>query len=259
MKLLGIDIGGSGIKGAIVDSHTGELLTERHRIPTPKPATPNAVAEVVKQLVEHFEWTDTVGVSFPTVVVNGKCMTQGNISQEWLGVQIDELFSKACNGLQFYVANDADLAGVAEMNLGAGKDASGKVIMITIGTGIGSGVFQDGKLVPNIELGYLRHKDEPIEWYMADSARKKFDLSLKKWAKRFDFFLQYMDRVMTPNLIIIGGGISKKYDQFQPYITTEIPIKVAQFRNNAGIIGAALYALEKEVDLLPNHEVSSDS
>ncbi|MGV6832467.1 MAG: polyphosphate--glucose phosphotransferase [bacterium] len=258
MKLLGIDIGGSGIKGAIVDSHTGELLTERFRIPTPKPATPDAVAQTVKTIVEHFEWTDAVGVSFPCVVVNGKCMTKGNISEQWLGVQIDELFSKVCNGLQFYVANDADLAGVAEMNLGAGKDEMGKVVMITIGTGIGSGMFQDGRLVPNTELGYLRHKGDPIEWYMADSARKRDDLSLKKWAKRFDFFLTYMKRVVTPNLVIIGGGISKKFAEFEPYLTTELPIKVAKFRNNAGIIGAAIYALEKEVDLLPNHSVSQD-
>lgn len=258
MKLLGIDIGGSGIKGAIVDSYTGKLLTERFRIPTPKPATPEAVAQTVKSIVEHFKWTDAVGVSFPCVVVNGKCMTNGNISKQWLGVQIDELFSKTCNGLPFYVANDADLAGVAEMNLGAGKDEMGKVVMITIGTGIGSGMFQDGHLVPNTELGYLRYKGDPIEWYMADSVRKREDLSLKKWAKRFDFFLTYMKRVVTPNLVIIGGGISKKFAEFEPYLTTKVPIKVATFRNNAGIIGAAIYALEKEVDLLPNRSVSQD-
>lgn len=243
MKILGIDIGGSGIKGAIVDTITGDLLSERHRIKTPQPATPEAVAETVKTLVEHFEWKGAVGCSFPTVVIKGKCYSSGNISPKWVGVQIDDLFSKYCNGLPFFVANDADLAGVAEMTLGAGKGKMQKVIMITIGTGIGSGLFYDGVLVPNIELGRIYHTDgKYTELYASDAARKREDLSLSEWAKRFDVFLNYVVRTFNPNCFIVGGGISKKFEKFKKYLTIEVPIEVARFKNNAGIIGAAMFA-----------------
>ncbi len=242
MELLGIDIGGSGMKAAIVDTNTGELLTERHRIATPKSRTPEAMAEVAKQLVEHFEWTQPVGCSFPTTIVNGKCIHKGNLNKEWLGVQVDELFEKAC-GVPFYVSNDADLAGVAEMHLGAGKGENGVAIAITIGTGIGSGMFYDSELIPNLELGKMLHSNgEIIEFYTADSIRKKEDLSLKEWALRFDELLEYVRIVFSPSLIILGGGISKKYDQFKQYLDTDVNIKVAKFRNNAGIIGAAMYS-----------------
>ena len=242
MELLGIDIGGSGMKAAIVDTNTGELLTERHRIATPKSRTPEAMAEVAKQLVEHFEWTQAVGCSFPTTIVDGKCIHSGNLSKEWLGVQVDELFEKAC-GVPFYVSNDADLAGVAEMHLGAGKGENGVAIVVTIGTGIGSGMFYDGELIPNLELGKMLHKTgKIIEFHTADSVRKKEDLSLKEWALRFDELLEYIRIVFSPSLIILGGGISKKYDQFKKHLSTDVKIKVAQFRNNAGIIGAAMYS-----------------
>lgn len=245
MELLGIDIGGSGIKAAIVDIHTGELVTERHRIPTPKPATPEAVAKVIKQMVDHFDWKQAVGCSFPTTIIGGKCVHSGNLDKSWLNVQVDELFQKEC-GVPFFLSNDADLAGVAEMNLGAGKGEKGVAIVITIGTGIGSGLFMDGKLVPNLEVGKLLHTNgEIIELHTADSARKREELSLKKWAKRFDKLLKYVDLVFSPELIILGGGISKKYDEFKQYLTANVPIKVAQFRNNAGIIGAAMYASKR--------------
>lgn len=240
---LGIDIGGSGIKGAIVNTKTGELTSERHRIPTPQPSTPDAVAQTVSELVEHFNWKGAVGCSFPAVVIDGKCRTSGNISPLWLGVQADKLFSDACGGLPFFIANDADLAGVAEMTLGAGRGKMGKVIMITIGTGLGSGVFQDGVLVPNLELGRIFHTNgEPIEFYAADSARKREDLKLSEWAKRFDFFLNHIVRICSPDHFIIGGGLSKKFNKFKDHLTVDVPIEVAQFKNNAGIIGAAMYA-----------------
>jgi len=243
MELLGIDIGGSGIKGAIVNTKTGELVSERHRIPTPQPSTPDAVAQTVKELVKHFDWKGAIGCSLPAVVTDGECRTAGNISPLWIGTQADKLFSEACDGMPFYVGNDADLAGVAEMALGAGRGKSGKVIMITIGTGLGSGMFQDGMLVPNIELGHIFHTDgEVIERYAADSARKREDLKLKDWAKRFDFFLNHLVRVCSPNHFIIGGGLSKKFDKFKDILTVDVPIDVARFRNNAGIIGAAMYA-----------------
>lgn len=245
MEILGIDIGGSGIKGAIVDTGTGELVSERHRIPTPQPATPDAMALTVKAIIDHFQYKGRVGVSFPTVVQNGKCYTSGNISPEWIGVQIDDLLTSYCNGLHFTVGNDADLAGIAEMHLGAGKGHKGKVIMVTIGTGLGTGVFFDGKLIPNIELGFLRHTDgSRIESYAADSARKREDLKLKEWARRFDSFLQHVTRIFSPDLYIIGGGLSKKFHKFEKHLTVDTPIDVAHFMNNAGIVGAAMYAHE---------------
>ncbi|WP_373943344.1 ROK family protein [Polaribacter sejongensis] len=173
MKVLGIDIGGSGIKAAIVNTKTGELLSERHRIDTPKPATPEAVAKVVNEMVDHFNWKKAIGCSFPTTIVNGKCIHPGNLSEKWLNVKVDKLFRKECK-LPFYVSNDADLAGLAEVSLGAAKKEKGVVIMVTIGTGIGSGLFFNGNLIPNLEIGKMLHTDgEIIEFYTADSVRKK--------------------------------------------------------------------------------------
>lgn len=243
MKLLGIDIGGSGIKGAIVDTETGEFIVERHRIPTPRPATPKAVAEVIKEIVRHFEWKGAVGCCFPTVVVDGQCQSKSNMHEDWVGVRIDKLFSAVCDGLPFYVGNDADLAGVAEMTLGAGRGKKGKVMMITIGTGLGSGFFYNGELISNLELGHIRHTDgKPIEHFAADSARKRDGLKTKEWAKRFDEFLHHVVRVFSPDYFILGGGQSKKYDKFKDVLTVDTPIEVAHFLNNSGIIGAAMYA-----------------
>ncbi|NNM23584.1 MAG: ROK family protein [Flavobacteriaceae bacterium] len=247
MKQLGIDVGGSGIKGAIVDTETGELLSERHRIPTPKPSTPKAVAKTIREMVDWFEWKGVVGCSFPTVVLNGKCKEIGNLDKKWKGVQIDALFEANCPGTTFHVANDADLAGVAEMILGVGKGLKRKVIMVTIGTGLGSGLFYNSVLVPNFELGRIFHTNGlPIEFYAADSARKKEELSMKEWAKRFDFFLNHIDRVCSPDHYILGGGISKRYEEFGKYLTSKTPIKLAKFRNNAGIIGAAIFAVTND-------------
>lgn len=242
MKVLGVDIGGSGIKAAVVDTKTGELLTDRHRIPTPKPSTPDAIAKVVKEMVEYFEWKKAVGCSFPTTIVDGQCIHSGNLSEKWLNVKVDKLFKKECK-LPFYVSNDADLAGLAEVSLGAGKNKKGVTIVITIGTGIGSGLFFNGKLIPNLEIGKMLHSNgKIIEFYTADSVRKKEDLTLKQWAIRFDALLAYAKLVFSPSLIILGGGISKKYDNFKVHLETDVSVKVAEFRNNAGIIGAAIYA-----------------
>jgi|TARA_B110000967_G_scaffold164685_1_gene172085 polyphosphate glucokinase len=247
MKILGIDIGGSGIKAAIVDTKTGELITERHRIATPKPATPDAVASVIKEMVDHFNWKKAVGCSFPTTIVNGKCIHSGNLSEKWLNVKVDKLFKKECK-LPFYVSNDADLAGVAEVNLGAGKNKKGVTIVITIGTGIGSGLFYNGQLIPNLEIGKMLHSDgKIIEFFTADSVRKKEELSLKQWAFRFDTLLNYTRIVFSPSLIILGGGISKKYDEFKEYLETDVEVKVAEFRNNAGIVGAAMFASKEGI------------
>jgi len=243
MELLGLDIGGSGIKGAIVDSKTGKLLSTRHRLPTPKPATPEAIAETVGALVKEFNWTGPVGCSFPSVVRDGKCITYGNLSPAWLGVQADRLFSEHCDGLDFYVGNDADLAGIAEMSLGAGKGKQGTVVMLTVGTGIGSGLFYNGILVPNIEMGRLYHTNgKIIERYASDAARKRKELKLSEWARRFDVFLQHIVLCFSPSYFILGGGISKKFDRFRDQFTITTPIEVARFGNNAGIVGAAMFA-----------------
>lgn len=245
MKILGMDIGGSGIKAAIVDTKTGELISDRHRIATPNPATPHAVAQVVKEMINHFNWEKAVGCSFPTTIIDGKCIHSGNLSEKWKNVQVDDYFKDACN-VPFYISNDADLAGLAEITLGAGKRKKGLVLVITIGTGIGSGLFYNGKLIPNLEIGKLLHKDgEIIEFFCADSIRKKEELTLEEWALRFDILLHYTKTIFSPNLIILGGGISKKYDKFKQYLCTDVKIKVAKFKNNAGIIGAAMYAGKK--------------
>ena len=244
--LLGIDVGGSGIKGAIVDTDTGELLSERIRIATPKKATPANVAAVVAELVGRLDHSGRIGCSFPTVVVDGTALTAGNIDASWPGTAVDQLFSDA-TGHEFVVHNDADVAGLAEMTLGAGRGLTGTVIMITIGTGLGSGVFHDGMLIPNIELGRMPGKDgEPIEFYAGDRARKVNDLSWNEWAERFNYFLQRVARVCAPAHFIIGGGASKKLGKFAHQLDVDAAIHVARFRNNAGIVGAAIAARSDE-------------
>ena len=246
MELLGIDIGGSGIKASIVDAETGNILSDRKRIPTPQPAKPDAVAKVVNEIIKSLDWKGSVGVSFPTIIKNGKALHYGNLHKSWQGTQIDELFKKYC-GLDFYVLNDADAAAMAVMKFGAGKDKKGLVITITLGTGIGSGVFFNGELLPNFELGRIYGKKGDImESFAADSARKREDLSYKEWGKRVNFFLSHVEQTMCPELIIIGGGVSKKMDKFKKYITIETPVIPAQLLNDAGIIGAAMFALENE-------------
>lgn len=245
MELLGIDVGGSGIKAAMVDVDTGTVIGERYRIATPEPSEPSAVVEVIGQMLQHFDWPGPTGVCLPTVIVNGRSLTSGNISRNWRDFPIQEYLQKEC-GQAFYVLNDADAAGMAEMRFGAGIAKQGMVIVVTIGTGLGTGVFYNGELIPNIELGRIFGKNgEPIEFYAADSARKKENLGYKKWGKRFDFFLNHIVRVFSPDLFIIGGGASKKLDKFKSQLTIDVPLIVAEKRNNAGIIGAAMFAAEK--------------
>lgn len=245
MELLGIDVGGSGIKAAMVDTDAGTIIGERYRIATPDPSRPPAVVEVIGQLLQHFDWHGPTGVCLPTVIAHGRSLTSGNIDEEWRGFPIQDYLNTEC-GQPFFVVNDADAAGMAEMKFGAGAGKQGLVIVVTIGTGLGSGVFYNGQLIPNIELGRIFGKDgKPIEFYAADSARKKYGLSYKKWGKRFDFFLNHIVRVFSPDLFIIGGGASKKLDKFSKQLTIRVPLVVAEKRNDAGIIGAAMYAVEK--------------
>ena len=239
-EILGIDIGGTGIKAAVIDVRSGDLLSDRQRIPTPDPATPASLAAAVKELINRIGYTGPVGCCFPTIVVDGEARSASNLGKQWIGFSVDKLLSEA-TGLPFTVVNDADAAGVAEMRLGAGKGLDGTVVTITIGTGIGSGLFYRGSLVPNLELGHMPGKDgEPVERYASDSARKRDDLSWDDWAQRFDYFLKKAARVCTPEHFIISGGISKKHHKFSEFLTVQTPCHVAHFKNNAGIVGAAL-------------------
>jgi len=242
MEILGIDVGGTGIKGAIVNIETGELVSEKHRIPTPKGAMPSDVAEEIAEMVHHFNWKGKVGCGFPSIIFHGKVMSASNIHKSWIGIQADDLFKKH-TGLEFKIVNDADAAGLAAMTFGSGKGHKGSVIMITIGTGLGSGLFHDGKLIPNIELGTIPYKKyKYYEHYAADSARKREDLSYKEWGKRFNNFLEFVVQVVSPDLIILGGGASKKIDKFKDQLTVRVPVIASQFENEAGIVGAALKA-----------------
>lgn len=245
MTLLGIDVGGSGIKGALVNAETGEMISERFRIPTPIPRTPQAMTDVIAEVVAHFDYKGKVGCGFPTIIKKGVCKATGNLDPSWLGVNVEELLEKK-TGLDFTVINDADAAGYATMNYGIGKGQKGLVIMITIGTGLGSGAFLDGKLIPNFELGQIPYKKyKKIETWAAGSAKDNEGLSYKKWGKRFNKFLGYIELIVSPDLIILGGGASKDFEEFKNQIKIETRVIPAELQNHAGIIGAAVASLHK--------------
>lgn len=237
--MIGIDVGGSGIKGAPVDLLTGRLVADRVRIATPDPSTPDAVAEVVAKLVDQVGVAGPIGLTLPAVITDGVVRTAANIDPSWIGVDATELFGRA-TGRPVSVVNDADAAGIAEVRFGAAAGRPGVVVMITLGTGIGSALFIDGVLVPNTELGHINlHHGEAEDW-AADSVREREDLSWKKYAARLEEYLQLMQRLLWPDLIIIGGGISKKAEKFLPLIDAGTQVVPAQMQNEAGIIGAAL-------------------
>ena len=240
-KVLGIDIGGSGVKGAIVNTKKGKLKTERFRIPTPKPATPDAVGEVIKQIVQHFKWEGPIGVGYPGVVQNGFARTAANVDDSWLDQNINKKFSKI-TGCPVHVVNDADAAGTGEMKFGAGRKNKGVVMLITVGTGLGTVMFSGGMLVPNLELGHVILRGDDAEKYASDAARKNEDLSWEEWAHRFNEYLERLEDLTWPDLIIIGGGASKKDDKFFQYLKSRAKVVPAELLNEAGIIGAAVAA-----------------
>jgi polyphosphate glucokinase len=239
--LLGIDIGGTGMKAAPVDTETGELIAPRHRILTPHPATPDAMATVVGQLARHFDWTGQVGAAFPAVVKAGVAATAANIDPAWIGVDVAATFARSSK-CDVTVVNDADAAGIAEMEFGAGKGRTGVVIMVTLGTGIGTAVFFDGLLIPNTELGHLKMGKKEAEQRAADSVRQREGLSWRKWAQRLDAYLLELERLLRPDLFILGGGVSKRHDRFMPQLTTHAEVVPATLLNEAGIVGAAIAA-----------------
>ena len=246
MEALGIDIGGTGIKGAPVDSATGQLVAERFRLPTPNPATPDAVAETVAQIAAHFKWCGPIGCGFPAVIRAGVAHTAANVDSGWVGTDAQALFSRV-TGCRCKVANDADIAGLAEMRFGAGKGRDGVVLVITLGTGIGTALFTEGRLVPNTELGHIELNGMEAEHWAAESVREREELSWKKWAPRVDTFLQAMREYFWPELIIVGGGVSKKHHKFLPLLKVETEVVPAILRNQAGIVGGAL-AVVGEID-----------
>ena len=241
MKVLGIDIGGSGIKGAPVDTATGELLEERYRIETPDGARPDDIAKVVKQIAQHFGWKGPIGCCFPAAIQHGVARTAANVDKSWIGTNAEKLFAEA-SGCPVRVLNDADAAGLAEMRFGAGKGVSGLVLIVTIGTGLGTALFTDGVLVPNTELGHIEINGKVAELQASDAARKREDLSWEAWAERFALYLRTMKALFWPDLIILGGGASKKLDKFAQYLTVDTQIVPAATLNDAGMIGAALAA-----------------
>jgi polyphosphate glucokinase len=238
--VLGIDIGGTGIKAAPVDTTTGELLADRQKLETPHPATPGAVTEVVSQLVKNFGWTGPAGITFPGVVIDGVVHTAANVDPSWIGVDGRSAFG-AGTGLSVTVLNDADAAGVAEMRFGAGKGVRGTVLLLTLGTGIGSALFTEGVLVPNTEFGHIEIRGKDAEKRASEQVREEHGLSWGHWADRVDEYLAHMDALLSPSLIIIGGGISKKSDKFLPLLTgMRCSVVPAAMLNDAGIVGAAL-------------------
>ncbi len=241
MEVLGIDIGGSGIKGAPVETDTGNLLAARYRLQTPSPAKPQPVAETVFKIVDHFNWEGHLGIGFPGVVRKGVTLTAANIHNDWVGLNAAK-FIKKVTGCKTCIINDADAAGLAEMAFGAGKDRQGVVMVVTIGTGLGSALFTNGQLLPNSEFGHLEIDGVEAEWIASDAARKREKLSWKKWGHRFDQYLHTMEKLLWPDLIILGGGISKKYEEFLPYITVQAEVVPAKMLNEAGIVGAAVGA-----------------
>ncbi len=240
-QAFGIDIGGSGMKAAVVDLATGDLITERYRISTPQPATPEAMAQVVVELVRHHGWNGSVGCAFPAVVHNGIVGSAANIDESWLNVDADEIFTEAL-GVGVHLINDADAAGLAEVRYGVAAGRQGVVLMLTFGTGIGSGLFIDGVLVPNTELGHLELDGYDAEKRAAASARKRDDLSWSKWAERVERYLHHVEALFSPDLFVVGGGASKVPQKWLDLISIDTEIAVASMANNAGVVGAALVA-----------------
>jgi polyphosphate glucokinase len=242
MQGLGIDIGGSGIKGAIVDLDKGEVIGDRHRIETPQPSTPQAVANVVNQIVRHFAWQGPVGCTFPAIVRHGVTMSAANVDKSWIGFDAEGLFAQVTER-RVVLLNDADAAGIAEMTFGAGKGREkGVVIVLTFGTGIGSAIFLDGKLLPNTEFGHvpMPMKGLIAEHYCSERIRKEEDLKWSEWAIRTNHYLTLMDLLFSPDMYIIGGGISKKSEKWLPLLKSKSALVPAQLLNEAGIVGAAM-------------------
>jgi polyphosphate glucokinase len=238
----GIDVGGSGIKGGIVDLDTGQLIGDRVKLPTPRPATPSAVAKTIAAVVHEFGWSGPLGVTYPGVVTHGIVRTAANVDKSWIGANARDIISSELNGQEVVVLNDADAAGLAEERYGAGKDTTGVVVLLTFGTGIGSAVIHNGILLPNTEFGHLEVGGKEAEHRAASSVRDRRGWTFKKWAKQVTKVLIVIENAMCPELFIAGGGISRKADQWVPLLKNRTPVVAAALQNTAGIVGAAMAA-----------------
>jgi len=239
--ILGIDIGGSGIKAAPVNLLSGEFVDSRRRIPTPDSGEPEAIIEIARTLCDEFDWHGPVGCAFPGVIRKGHTLTAANLNPAWVGINADKAFSKA-TGNPVTMINDADAAGLAEVKLGAAKGVDGVVVMITLGTGIGTAVFVDGRLVPNTEFGHLRMNGVEAEDLASSRAKNDDDIGFREWSGRVESYLMEMERLFWPDMFVIGGGISKNFEKFGPRIHIDTPVVQAELQNRAGIVGAALAA-----------------
>ena len=244
MQTLGVDIGGSGIKGAIVETSTGELVEKRVRIPTPEPATAEAVVATVHELVAQFKWKGPIGCGYPGVVKNNIVYTAANLDESLIGCDLGKAIRATCKNKNVCVMNDADAAGFAEVRLGAGRGVSGVVIMVTVGTGIGTAIFNNGVLLPNTEIGHIQYRGKDAESLLSQPAREAKGLSRKRWGAQFDRYLRYLEGLFWPDMFILGGGGFKKHEKYDGVFTTRTPVQFAQFKNQAGIIGAAIAASE---------------
>jgi polyphosphate glucokinase len=238
----GIDVGGSGVKGGIVDLDTGQLIGERFKLPTPQPATPEAVAETIAAVVREFKWTEKLGVTYPGVVTDGIVQTAANVDKGWIGVNAQEVIAAALGGQEVTVLNDADAAGLAEEKFGAGKDNSGVIVLLTFGTGIGSAVIHNGVLLPNTEFGHLEVEGKEAEHRAASSVKENKGWSYERWTKEVTKVLVAIENAIWPDLFIAGGGISRKADKWVPLLTNRTPVVAAALQNTAGIVGAAMAA-----------------
>ena len=242
--ILGIDVGGTGVKGGLVDVSTGEMVSERFRVKTPKPANIKAVTEAFCEIVKHFDWKGNIGVGFPSVIRNGVAKTAANIDKDWIGSNIETVLGTASE-CTIYALNDADAAGIAELYFGAADGQEGLTIMLTLGTGIGSALFMDGVLMPNTEFGHLNIDDLIAEKYCSDAVRKKSGMTWEEYGKRLNRYLKHLDRVFSPDLIVLGGGGSKEFASYKDFLKSPVKVTTAQMLNNAGIVGAAYYAYHK--------------
>lgn len=243
MNVLGIDIGGSALKGAPVNIKTGKLLAEKHRIDTPTTLAPQQMALAIKDLATHFKWKGPIGIGFPGVIHDNVIRTSANLHKDFIGLDAGKLFSKVA-GVKVNLVNDADAAGIAEARYGAGKDKKGAVLMLTFGTGVGSALFLDGVLYPNSEFGHLKMHGQSAEKFVSGSAKTRLKLTYKQWAKDVSDYLVQLETVLWPELIIVGGGISADHEKWFKHLKIRTPIVPATFLNEAGIVGAALSALK---------------
>jgi polyphosphate glucokinase len=243
MEVLGVDIGGSGIKGAIVDTKTGEFVSDRFRIPTPEDTSPPKILSCIHKVVNHFSWKGPIGIAFPEPVRKGIVVRTANFDDSWESVNAGLIISELTD-CEVSILNDADAAGIAEVTFGAGRDENGLVMVLTVGTGIGSALFYDGKLIPNTELGHVEIKGITAENRASETARQQEGLKRKMWAKRLELVLWHYEKILNPDLFILSGGMSNKADKVLPFVHINTRLVAASFMNNAGMVGAALHAAE---------------